>query len=73
MSDDVSPEVITWLAGFAARLGVDAPTAAEVEALLDLAGDAARASARQAAPIACWLTARAGISPAEARTLVADS
>lgn len=56
-----------WLAGFAKMLGVDAPTAEEMRDLLALAGDAAHASERMAAPVACWLVARAGIAPAEAR------
>ena len=63
---DVSPEVTAWLAQLAAELGVAAPTDAEVDDLLNLAGAAARGSARQAAPIACWLAARAGKSPADA-------
>jgi len=37
--------------------------------ILDLAGSAARASARQAAPIACWLAATAGVSPADGRRI----
>jgi hypothetical protein len=63
---DVAPEVTTWLAAFAAELGQPAPTDAEIEALLALAGVAAHASARQAAPIACWLSAKAGTAPADA-------
>lgn len=55
-----------WLQRFAAEAGVAPPTAAEAEALLDLAGAAARASERTAAPLTCWLAARAGISPLEA-------
>jgi hypothetical protein len=55
-----------WLAGFAAGLGVDPPTDEQVSDLLRLAGEAARASERLAAPVACWLAARAGLSPAEA-------
>jgi len=55
-----------WLAGFASRLGVDAPTDEQVSDLLRLAGEAAHASERIAAPVACWLIARAGLSPAEA-------
>jgi len=55
-----------WLAGFASRLGVVAPTDEEVSDLLRLAGEAAHASERTAAPVACWLIARAGLSPAEA-------
>jgi hypothetical protein len=55
-----------WLGAFAARLGVDPPDDATVDALLDLAGVAAHASERTAAPVACWLTAHAGLSPADA-------
>ncbi len=51
-----------WIDAFAARLGVEAPDDDTVEALLDLAGTAAHASERIAAPIACWLIGRAGIS-----------
>jgi hypothetical protein len=56
-----------WIAGFAARLGVEPPDEATVEALLDLAGVAAHASERLAAPIACYLVGRAGITVEEAR------
>jgi len=56
-----------WLTGFATLLGVEAPTAEEIRDLLALAGDAAHASERIAAPVACWLVARAGLSPGEAR------
>jgi uncharacterized protein DUF6457 len=55
-----------WLAGFAAALGTTAPDPGEIDALLDLAGAAAHASERQAAPLTCWLAARAGVAPAEA-------
>ena len=55
-----------WLDLFAAELGVDPPTPDEAEALLDLAGAAARASERTAAPLTCWLAARAGLAPAAA-------
>jgi hypothetical protein len=64
--DDVEPVVFEWVEEFAQRLGVDAPSRGEMAALLDLAGVAARASARQAAPIACWLAAKAGVDPADA-------
>ncbi len=60
------PTVGPWLAAFAERLGVAAPTEEEIDLLLALAGVAARGSARQAAPVACWLAARAGIAPAAA-------
>lgn len=50
-----------WTEVFAARLGLDTPDPALVDALLDLAGVAAHASERTAAPIACYLVGRAGI------------
>lgn len=46
-------------------LGVEAPDAATVDTLLELAGVAAHASERLAAPLACWLVGRAGADPAE--------
>jgi hypothetical protein len=55
-----------WIDAFAARLGVDPPTAEEWSQLLDMAGEAAHSSERVAAPVSCWVAARAGISPAEA-------
>jgi hypothetical protein len=61
-----------WISRFAQRLGVEAPDAALVEELLALAGDAAHASERTAAPIACYLIGRAGVDPAAARRLAAE-
>jgi hypothetical protein len=55
-----------WAARFAARLGTRPPDDAELVALLDLAGVAAHASVRTAAPVSCWLAARAGASPVQA-------
>jgi hypothetical protein len=55
-----------WFAGCAAELGIPPPTGDEVRDLLQLAGEAAHASERIAAPVTCWLIARAGIAPAEA-------
>jgi len=52
-----------WIDRYAAALGIAAPTAEEREALLELAGVAAHASERIAAPIACWMSARAGVMP----------
>lgn len=49
-----------WIAAFASELGVEAPTEAEIEKLLGLAGTAAHASERTAAPLACWIAGRAG-------------
>lgn len=61
-----------WLAVFAARVGVEAPDGATVDLLLDLAGVAAHASERTAAPLACWMAGRAGLSPADALALARD-
>jgi hypothetical protein len=58
-----------WVAQFATALGVDAPDEATTNTLLDLAGAAAHASERTAAPIACYLVGRAGLSPDEALAL----
>ncbi|MGD9696199.1 MAG: DUF6457 domain-containing protein [Thermoleophilia bacterium] len=55
-----------WIDAFAAALGTEPPTDAEVEALLALAGEAAHASQRTAAPVACWLAAAAGRAPDDA-------
>ncbi len=55
-----------WFLGLATVLGVEPPTGDEVRDLLALAGEAAHSSERIAAPITCWLIARAGLSPAEA-------
>jgi uncharacterized protein DUF6457 len=55
-----------WLAGFAAEVGTAPPTQEELDLLLELAGLAAHASQRPAAPITCWLAARAGVEPMEA-------
>jgi len=53
-----------WIADFAASLGQPPLDDATVEALLDLAGEAAHASERIAAPLACYLVGRAGADPA---------
>ena len=58
-----------WIDAYAAQLGIEPPDEATVEALLDLAGVAAHASERTAAPITCWLIGRAGLDVAEARRL----
>jgi hypothetical protein len=49
-----------WIAAFAEKLGMPVPTDTEIEQLLDLAAVAAHASERTAAPVSCWLAARAG-------------
>jgi hypothetical protein len=55
-----------WLSLYAEKLGVQPPSDSEVEDLLALAGVAAHASERTAAPVSCWLAATAGKTPAEA-------
>jgi C4-dicarboxylate transporter len=55
-----------WLEAFAAAAETTAPSDADIEALLELAGIAAHASERTAAPITCWIAAVAGLSPADA-------
>jgi hypothetical protein len=50
-----------WIEAFAGKLGVAAPTEAEFEQLLTLAGIAAHSSERVAAPVSCWVAATAGV------------
>ena len=59
--DDQTRTGADWIEAFATRLGVEAPDEATIAQLLDLAGVAAHASERLAAPIACWLIGRAGL------------
>jgi hypothetical protein len=61
-----------WLAAYAHGLGVPAPTDEELATVLDLAGVAAHASQRIAAPVACWLAARAGVELAEAMRIAQE-
>ena len=56
----------SWISAYAERLGVDAPTRDEFEAILALAAEAAHRSERVAAPVACWVAATAGVPLAEA-------
>jgi uncharacterized protein DUF6457 len=55
-----------WIAAFAQQLGTEPPSTEEFRVLLDLAGEAAHSSERVAAPVACWVAARAGVEPAAA-------
>jgi hypothetical protein len=55
-----------WIDAYAGRLGTTPPSTDEFATLLDLAGEAAHSSERVAAPVACWVAARAGVQPAEA-------
>jgi hypothetical protein len=58
-----------WIAAFAAEAGVERPSTDEVRELLELAGTAAHASERTAAPLACWIAGRSGLSLAELRVI----
>jgi Domain of unknown function (DUF6457) len=49
-----------WIAAFAREAGVERPDTQQIRALLELAGVAAHASERTAAPIACWIAGRSG-------------
>lgn len=71
MPDDARPAA-EWIAAFAARVGVEPPAEETVTTLLDLAGVAAHASERTAAPIACWLAGQAGLTPDAALALARE-
>jgi Domain of unknown function (DUF6457) len=58
-----------WIAAYAEQLQIDPPTAGEFKAILDLAAEAAHESDRIAAPVACWLSAKAGRSLDESLAL----
>ena len=55
-----------WIQAFAAVLGVPVLPENEVELVLALAAEAAHASERAAAPLACWMAARAGLGADQA-------
>jgi Domain of unknown function (DUF6457) len=55
-----------WTTAYANALGVAPPIEEDFNTILDLAGEAAHASERVAAPVAAWLGARAGLTPDEA-------
>jgi Domain of unknown function (DUF6457) len=65
-----------WIAEFARGLGVAPPDDETFETLLELAGVAAHASERIAAPIACYLVGLVRVDPERAlelaRTLAGD-
>lgn len=76
--DDPEQDVIRqtsggdWVGRFAEMLGTTPPTDDEVQALLGLAGVAAHASERTAAPLSTWLAGRAGVSAADAKKIAAQ-
>ena len=51
-----------WIDAFATEIGAEPPSGDEVKAILDLAAVAAHSSERIAAPVACWVGGRAGVS-----------
>jgi hypothetical protein len=55
-----------WITAYAEKLGAEPPSTDEFKEILDLAGEAAHASERVAAPVACWVAAKAGLDPAVA-------
>ena len=61
-----------WIDAYAERLGVLPPDTEEFKLILDLAGEAAHASERVAAPVACWVAARGGTSLEEALRIAAE-
>ncbi len=61
-----------WIAAFAQRAGTEPPSPQEFSTLLDLAGVAAHSSERVAAPVACWVAARAGLAADEALALARE-
>jgi len=69
MADETATTAAEWIAAYAAELGIEPPSETEIEALLDLAGVAAHASERLAAPLTCFLVGRAGLAPTEALAL----
>ena len=54
-----------WIRAFADKIGVTAPSQEEMDEILRLAGVAAHASERIAAPIACYLLGTSGLSLGE--------
>jgi Domain of unknown function (DUF6457) len=61
-----------WLAAYAEKLGTEPPTTEEFQKLLDVAAEAAHSSERVAAPVACWLVAKAGVDPVQAVELARE-
>jgi hypothetical protein len=61
-----------WLREFGERAGASPPSKEEVVALLDLAATAAHSSERTAAPLACWIAGRSGLSLEELQELARE-
>jgi hypothetical protein len=58
-----------WIASFAREAGVQRPSMQEIRELLELAGTAAHASERTAAPLACWIAGRSDLSLTQLRAV----
>jgi hypothetical protein len=58
-----------WIGAFAEQAGVERPSTEEIRELLELSGTAAHSSERTAAPLACWIAGRAGLSLTELRAI----
>ncbi len=61
-----------WVSAYAALLGTEPPSTEQFKVILDLAGEAAHASERVAAPVACWLAAQAGVELQQAVRLAQE-
>jgi hypothetical protein len=59
-----------FVAELAARLGIEAPSASEIDELLAAAGVAAHGSERIAAPLSTYLIGKSGLTPKEGLSLV---
>lgn len=57
---------LSWIEEFVTAAHGDALSDEEREAILALAGVAARSSERTAAPLTCWVAGAAGLSPVAA-------
>jgi hypothetical protein len=62
---------LDWARLFAQELGTPPPSEEEINDLLVIAGLAAHASERTAAPLSTWLVGRAGIGPGAAKEAAA--
>jgi hypothetical protein len=65
------PAASEWVRQFADALGTPPPDDEEIAQLLTIAGIAAHASERTAAPISTWLVGRSRAAPADAREIAA--
>ena len=66
MPDSDTTDALTWVRRYAARLGLEPPDEHTIAQLLDVAGVAAHASERTAAPITCYMIGVAGLDPVDA-------